>query len=330
MASSDMAAELNVVQSAQAVFDTEITALIRTRDSLGSEFCQIVRLILQCKGKVVITGIGKPGHIACKMAATFASLGTPSFYLHPGEALHGDLGMLQEKDLVILISYSGESGEVTSLLPVLREIGCTTIAITGNGKSTLGRLCDYKYVFPHFEEACYLHLAPTSSTTALLALGDAMAVVLSKLRNYTREDFGLHHPAGALGKKLLIRVSDLMHSGAKNAVVQKGCSLKNAIVEMSTKGLSMVTIVDENGTTCGILTDGDLRRMLETGVDVYAVMIDDVMTSAPKTIIGDEMAVNALQLMNDKHITCLPVTDENSHAIGAILMADIIKAGIVK
>lgn len=325
-----MAAELNVVQSAQAVFDTEITALIRTRDSLGSEFCQIVRLILQCKGKVVITGIGKPGHIACKMAATFASLGTPSFYLHPGEALHGDLGMLQEKDLVILISYSGESGEVTSLLPVLREIGCTTIAITGNGKSTLGRLCDYKYVFPHFEEACYLHLAPTSSTTALLALGDAMAVVLSKLRNYTREDFGLHHPAGALGKKLLIRVSDLMHSGAKNAVVQKGCSLKNAIVEMSTKGLSMVTIVDENGTTCGILTDGDLRRMLETGVDVYAVMIDDVMTSAPKTIIGDEMAVNALQLMNDKHITCLPVTDENSHAIGAILMADIIKAGIVK
>ena len=320
----------DIIKAAKTVFDTELEALVRTRDSLGEDFAQIVNLILQCRGKLVITGIGKPGHIACKMAATFASLGTPSFYLHPGEALHGDLGMLESQDLVLLISYSGESNEVTTLLPVLKEIGCTTISITGNPASTLARSCDYGYVFPQFEEACYLHLAPTSSTTALLALGDALAVVLSKLRNYTREDFGLHHPAGALGRKLLVRVSDLMRTGDANALVKTGFSLKNAIVEMSAKGLSMVTIVNDEKQVCGILTDGDLRRMLEAGVDVYSISVDEVMTKTPVTINGNEMAVDALQLMNARHISCLPVVDETQHPIGAILMPDIIKAGIVK
>lgn len=320
----------DIIKTAKSVFDTEIEALNKTRDSLDDVFGQIINLILQCKGKLVITGIGKPGHIACKMAATFASLGTPSFYLHPSEALHGDLGMLEADDLVMLISYSGESHEVTALLPVLKEIGCTTISITGNKKSTLGRACDYGYVFPHFEEACYLHLAPTSSTTALLALGDAMAVVMSKLRNYTREDFGLHHPAGALGRKLLVRVSDLMRQGHDNAVVRRGCSLKNAIVEMSTKGLCMITIVDDNNVACGVLTDGDLRRKLEAGVDVYSMSIDEAMTPTPKTIHGNEMAVDALQQMKDNSISCMPVVNEQNGAIGAILMADILKAGIVK
>lgn len=321
--------DFDVIKAAQSVIETEIIALNKTKDSLNENFCHIIELILHCKGKLVITGIGKPGHIARKMAASFASLGTPSFYLHPSEALHGDLGMLSKEDIVLLLSYSGESYEVTSLLPVINEIGCTTIAITGNKESTLSRECLYRFILPPFEEACYLHLAPTSSTTTLLALGDAMAVVLSKLRNYTREDFGLHHPAGALGRKLLTKVSDLMHKNTDNAIVRNGCSLKNAIVEMSTKGLSMVTIVNNNNKLSGILTDGDLRRMLERGVNVYAVSVDEVMTKSPKFIDYREMAVDALQFMNNKHITSLPVVNENMQVVGAILMQDIIKAGIV-
>ena len=186
---------------------------------MDENFVQIVHLLLGCKGKVVLTGMGKPGHIATKMAATFASLGTPSFFMHPGEAMHGDLGMVEDKDVVMLMSYSGESTEVTQLLPVLKEIGCTTVAITGNKNSTLAKGCQYHFYFPKFEEACYMHLAPTSSTTSLLVLGDALAVVVSKLKNYTKEDFGLHHPAGSLGKKLLVKVKDLMYTEEKNAVV---------------------------------------------------------------------------------------------------------------
>lgn len=321
--------KFDIIKAAQSVIDTEMVALDKTKLAIDENFCQIIDLILHCKGKLVITGIGKPGHIGCKMAASFASLGTPSFYLHPSEAMHGDLGMLGKDDVVLLLSYSGESNEVTALLPVIKEIGCSTIAITGNKESTLSRQCQYRFIFPHFEEACYLHLAPTSSTTALLALGDAMAVVLSKLRNYTREDFGLHHPAGALGRKLLIKVADIMHKGTENAVVKQGCSLKSAIVEMCSKGLSLVTIIDDQDKLIGILTDGDLRRMLEHDVDVYSAKIDDVMTRFPKSIDYHEMAVDALQFMNNKHITSLPVVDENQRVVGAILMQDIMNAGIV-
>lgn len=321
--------KFDIIKAAQSVIETEMVALDKTKLAIDENFCQIIDLILHCKGKLVITGIGKPGHIGCKMAASFASLGTPSFYLHPSEAMHGDLGMLGKDDVVLLLSYSGESNEVTALLPVIKEIGCSTIAITGNKESTLSKQCQYRFIFPHFEEACYLHLAPTSSTTALLALGDAMAVVLSKLRNYTREDFGLHHPAGALGRKLLIKVADIMHKGTENAVVKQGCSLKSAIVEMCSKGLSLVTIVDDQDKLIGILTDGDLRRMLEHDVDVYSAKIDDVMTRSPKSIDYHEMAVDALQFMNDRHITSLPVVDENQRVVGAILMQDIMNAGIV-
>lgn len=194
----------DITQASKNVFDIEIEALEKTKDAIGEKYEKIVELILQCEGKVILTGIGKPGHIATKIAATFASLGTPSFFMHPSEAMHGDLGMVTEKDVVILVSYSGESNEITTLIPVLHEIGCVTIAITGNAKSTLANGCKYHFFFPPFQEACYLHLAPTSSTTALLVLGDALAVVISKLRNYTKEDFGLHHPAGSLGKKLLV------------------------------------------------------------------------------------------------------------------------------
>lgn len=322
--------ELDFVNEARSVFDKEITALTRTRDALGEDFETMIRLILSCKGKLILTGMGKPGHIATKMAATFASLGVPAFFMHPGEALHGDLGMVEKKDIVMLMSYSGESEEVTHLLPPLHEIGCTTIAITGNKASLLAKECMYTMVFPPFEEACYMHLAPTSSTTALLVLGDAMAVVASKAINYTENDFGLHHPAGALGKKLLVKVQHLMHSGEENAVVPENSSLRSAIVEMSGKGLSMVTIVDQEERLRGIITDGDLRRMLEKGIDVYTANVDDVMTRNPKATHACEMAVNALQQMNDLKITGMPVLDENERVVGSILMQDVFKAGIVK
>jgi len=322
--------EFDILHEAHSIFNKEIQAIEATRDALGPDFEKMVELILNCRGKLVLTGMGKPGHIATKIAATFASLGTPSFFMHPGEAMHGDLGMVEQKDVVILMSYSGESEEVTRLMPVLQEIGCTTIAITGKPKSTLARECQYHFFFPPFEEACYMHLAPTSSTTALLVLGDALALVVSRAKNYTKEDFGFHHPAGALGKKLLSKVQNLMHSGSENATVLSGSTLRSAIVEMSAKGLSMVTVVNEDQKLLGIITDGELRRMLEKGLDVYNQSIDSVMTRNPKWIDLREPAVNALQRMNDLHITSMPVLDETGCVVGSILLQDIIKAGIVQ
>ncbi len=306
---------MDIVKEAQWVFDTEIAALQATKASLGEDFETIVRLVVNCTGKVIITGMGKPGHIGTKIAASLASLGTPSFFMHPGEAMHGDLGMV---------------AEIVRLLPVLHEIHCTTVAITGNPKSTLAMGCQHHFCFPHFEEACYMHLAPTSSTTALLVLGDAIAVVASKLRNYTKSDFALHHPAGALGKKLLVKVENIMHTGAENAVIPEGSTLRKAIVEMSSKGLSMVTVVDTESKLKGIITDGDLRRMLERGVDVYNEIVDNVMTKSPKFIDHRDMAVNALQKMSDLRITGMPVLDEDGCVVGSVLMQDIYKAGIVR
>lgn len=322
--------DFDVISEAKSIFDKEIEALVKTRDVIGEDFETIVRLVLACRGKVILTGMGKPGHIGVKIAATLASLGTPAFFMHPAEALHGDLGMVEQKDVVLLMSQSGESEEVTRLLPVLEEIGCETIAITGKEKSTLAKACRHHFFFPAFEEACFMHLAPTSSTTALLVLGDALAVVASRAKHYTKEDFGLHHPAGALGKKLLVKVADLMYTGSANAVVHCGSTLRSAIVEMSTKGLSMVTIVDEENNLAGIITDGDLRRFLERGVDVYGETVDSVMTKTPKWIDSREMAVNALQFMSDRKITGMPVLGDDGKVVGSVLMQDIYKAGIVR
>lgn len=320
---------MDIVKEAQWVFDTEITALQKTQKSLGKDFETIVQLVVNCTGKVIVSGMGKSGHIGAKIAASLASLGTPSFFMHPGEAMHGDLGMVAKNDVVLLMSNSGESDEIVRLLPTLHEIQCITVAITGNSRSTLAKECQYHFYFPYFEEACYMHLAPTSSTTALLVLGDAIAVVASKLRNYTKNDFALHHPAGALGKKLLVKVENVMHTGDENAVVQQGSTLRSAIIEMSSKGLSMVTIVDQENKLKGIITDGDLRRMLEHGVDVYREMVDNVMTKLPKYINSRDMAVNALQKMSDFRITGMPVLDSSDCVVGSILMQDIYKAGII-
>lgn len=324
-----MKIDFDILSEARRVFDIELDALTKTRDSLGEDFENLVSLALNCQGKFILTGMGKPGHIASKMSATLASLGTPSFFLHPAEAMHGDLGMVEQKDVVVIMSYSGESDEVIRLLPVFKEIGCTTVAITGKPKSTLARECQHHIFFPKFDEACYMQLAPTSSTTALLVLGDALAVVCAKARHYSKADFGLHHPAGALGKRLLVKVEHIMHSGEENAIVPETASLRESIVEMSKKGLAMVSVVDDNHHLCGILTDGDLRRMLERGVDVYNEQVVNVMTKTPRTIDMRDMAVDALEVMNSKNITCMPVLDETKRVVGTVLVQDIVRAGIV-
>ncbi|MCM1535271.1 MAG: KpsF/GutQ family sugar-phosphate isomerase [Clostridium sp.] len=317
--------KLNV---ARRVFDIEIAALQKTREALGEEFTVILDMITQCTGKVIITGMGKPGHIATKIAATLSSLGTPSFYLHPAEALHGDLGMITESDIVIAISYSGESEEVTRMLPALRLKGAKIIAISGNAESTLVKHSDIAQIFPEFQEACRLGLAPTSSTTAALVYGDALAVTASEEYGFTAADFGRSHPAGTLGKKLLLKVSDIMVAGENNAKVSSDESLKQAIIELSRKRLGMVNIVSD-GRLTGVITDGDLRRVLEKGEDIYGMSVRDIMTPTPVTIYEDEMAIKALDIIRSKNISALPVLNREEEPIGTIHIQHIVNAGLI-
>ena len=313
---------------AKNVFDTEITALEKTRDALDDTFLKILDLIINCEGKVIITGMGKPGHIAAKLAATFSSLGTPSFRLHPAEAMHGDLGMVSSNDVVIAISFSGESDEIVKILPNIKMIGATLVGITGNPKSTLAKVCDLVQILPKFEEACYLGLAPTSSTTAVLCYGDALAVVASGIYGFKDVDFGKFHPAGSLGKKLILKVDDLMAKGERNAIVHVSVPLKDAIIELSKRGLGTVSIVNDQQKLLGIITDGDLRRQLEKGADIYNMKVEEVMSHNPVTIEKEKLAVEALHIMKEKNISCLIAIDDN-RAIGTIRLQDIIGVGIV-
>lgn len=313
---------------AKKVFNTEITALEKTRDALDDTFLQILDLVVNCKGKVIITGMGKPGHIAAKLAATFSSLGTPSFRLHPAEAMHGDLGMVSSNDIVIAISFSGESDEIVKILPNIKMIGATLVGITGNPNSTLAKASDVVQVLPKFEEACYLGLAPTSSTTAVLCYGDALAVVASGIYGFKDVDFGKFHPAGSLGKKLILKVDDLMAKGEKNAKVHISVPLKDAIIELSKKGLGAVSVVEDEDKLAGIITDGDLRRQLEKGADIYNMKVEDIMSKKPLTISRDKLAVEALRTMKDRNISCLVVCEEGK-AVGTIRLQDIIGVGIV-
>jgi arabinose-5-phosphate isomerase len=310
------------------VFDTEIKALEIMRDSLDETFVKILDIITGCKGKVVITGMGKPGHIGTKIAATLASLGTPSFYLHPGEAMHGDLGMITGEDIVIAISYSGESDEIVQILPNVKWKGTKLIGITGNADSTLAKASDVVQILPKFKEAGNYGLAPTSSTTVELCYGDALAVVASEVYGYTDVDFGKNHPAGSLGKKLILKVVDLMAKNEKNAVISDKAMLKVAIVELSKKGLGAVELINERGELSGLITDGDLRRQLEKGADVYNLHAADVMTTNPMTITSGKLAIEALTTMRDYNISCLPVVDDNK-VVGTIRVQDILAAGIV-
>lgn len=319
--------EIDILEEGKKLFDTEIEAMYAVKNALDARFVDIVNLICNCKGKVVITGMGKPGHIGTKIAATMASLGTPSFFLHPAEAQHGDLGMLDEKDVVIAISFSGESEEVTKLIPSLKLIGATLVGISGNSDSTLIKLSDYSFVFPAIKEACALNLAPTSSTTVALAFGDALAVCASKIYGFNEKNFALFHPAGSLGKKLVTKVGDLMKTGNDNSVANVNTRLKDAIVIMSKKALGLVNIVDKD-KLIGVFTDGDLRRALANEIDVYNILIDELITKNPTTISSDVLAVEALKLMNEKNISALPVVD-NDKLVGTIRINDITGIGIV-
>lgn len=310
------------------VFDIEIEALKRTRDSLDEKFLKILNIITNCKGKVIITGIGKPSHIASKLSATFSSLGTPSFCLHPAEAMHGDLGVITKEDVVLAISYSGESDEIVNILPNIKMIGAVLIAITGNGNSTLAKAADYAQVFPPFKEACYLGLAPTSSTTVTLVYGDALAVVASALYGFKDIDFGKFHPAGALGKKLVLKVDDIMSEKEKNAMIDENGTLQEAIVELSKKGLGIVSVIDSEHKLLGVITDGDLRRALEKKVCIYELHVNDIMTKEPVSISSGELAINALRILNEKNISSMPVL-EGEKVIGTIRLQDIVNRGIV-
>ena len=320
---------MDVIKEAKNVFDIEIDALAKVRDSLDDTFEKILKEITSCKGKVILTGMGKPGHIAKKLAATFSSLGTPSFYLHPAEALHGDLGMVSPEDIVIAISYSGESEEVTRIIPTLKVIGTKLIVITGNGNSTLAAYADIVQVLPKFREACHMNLAPPSSTTAVLAYGDALAVSASIEYGFNEENFGLYHPAGSLGKKLLTHVSDIMTSGDNNATISDSALLKDAIIVLSKKALGIVSIVRLDGTLAGVITDGDLRRALERNENIYSMGVSDIMTTSPKYIHEGAMAITALQTMKQYKISCLPVLDSQNKVVGTISIQSILNAGII-
>lgn len=318
----------DIIAGGKKIFDLEIEALSKTRDSLDETFASILNLVSRCKGKVIITGIGKPGHIGKKLAATFSSLGTSSFYLHPAEAMHGDLGMVAEDDIVIVISYSGESNEIVSILPNIRMIGAKLIGITGKKDSTLARMSDVVQILPNFQEACFLNLAPTSSTTVELVYGDALAIMASKVYGFNECDFGRYHPAGVLGKKVILAVEDLMAKGYDIPLVNSDTLLMDAITEMSAKKMGAVVIVDKSGKTVGIITDGDLRRIIQRHVDIYGVDVETVMTKNPKIIKKSLMAMDALILMKNNRINCVPVVDEDMRPIGVITLQTIMKEGI--
>lgn len=313
----------------RAVIELEAEAVAALRERINADFAQACRLILGCPGRVVVTGMGKSGHIGGKLAATLASTGTPAFFVHPGEAQHGDLGMITPGDVVLAISNSGETGEILTILPIIKRMGAKLIAMTGNAKSTLAREADVHLDVRVEKEACPHNLAPTSSTTAALAMGDAMAVALLKSRGFTAEDFARSHPGGKLGRRLLLYVRDVMHTGERIPLVPEAASLREALLEMTGKGLGMTGVLDAQKRLAGIYTDGDLRRTLNKGLDVYNAKISDVMTRNPRTCRADQLAAEIVQFMEQHHINGLMVVDEHNQVVGAFNMQDLLRAGVV-
>ena len=311
------------------VFDEEIETLTQLRNGLDGDFIATENEVTSCKGKVVLCGMGKSGHIARKISATLASLGTPSIFLHPGEALHGDLGMVSQEDIVFLISHSGETDEILHLLPSLKVIGCKLIGITGKEDSTLAKECHLKQIIKVEKEACSLNLAPTSSTTSVLVYGDALAVVASVDSGFGESDFGLLHPAGTLGKRVLIKVKDIMATGPDIPIVKSGVKITDAIMEMSKKELGVIAIVDLNDKLIGILTDGDLRRAIESRADLYGEVVDKIMTINPKWVYADILIVDALQKLKENRLNNFPVVDENKRVTGMLTWQMIVREGIV-
>ncbi len=327
--SPDSLHDADLIASGRRVFEIERAELDRVGGRIGTEFAAACRLILGSRGRVVATGMGKSGHIARKIAATLASTGTPAFFVHPAEAGHGDLGMITEDDVVLALSYSGESDEVLMLLPVLKRQGNPLISMTGKPQSNLARAADVHLDVNVDFEACPLALAPTSSTTASLAMGDALAVALLDARGFTADDFARSHPAGSLGRRLLLHITDVMHAGDDLPCVRENASLSAALVEMSRKRLGMTAVVDDSGTLVGLFTDGDLRRALDTDLDVRSAGIAQVMTRNPRTIGADQLAVEAARLLEKHQINGLIVVDEAGRAVGALNIHDLLRAKVV-
>lgn len=318
-----------LLASARRVFEIERDALGAVHDRLDGGFTRACELILATQGRVVCIGMGKSGHIARKIAATLASTGTPAFYVHPGEAGHGDLGMITDADIVLALSNSGETDELVTLLPVLARQGNQLIAMTGRPQSTLARQADAHIDASVPAEACPLDLAPTSSTTAALVLGDALAVALLEARGFTADDFARSHPAGALGRRLLLHIRDVMHAGDDVPRVADSATLGEALMEMSRKRLGMTAVVDDDGRLAGLFTDGDLRRALDSGADVRGTRIDEVMTRDPKAIGADDLAVEAAQMMETHKINALLVLDDERRVVGALNIHDLLRARVV-
>ncbi len=321
--------DAGLVASGRRVVEIEQAALAAVGARIGTEFAAACRLILGSRGRVVATGMGKSGHVARKIAATLASTGTPAFFVHPGEAGHGDLGMITDADVVLALSYSGESDEILMLLPVLKRQGNAVIAMTGRAQSTLAREADLHLDVSVPAEACPLDLAPTSSTTASLALGDALAVALLDARGFTADDFARSHPAGSLGRRLLLHITDVMHRGDELPKVREDASLSEALVEMSRKRLGMTAVVDADDRLLGLFTDGDLRRALDSALDVRQTRIAEVMTRQPRTIGADQLAAEAARLMETHQINGLIVVDAAGRAVGALNIHDLLRARVV-
>ena len=324
-----MSQSSDLIQSAQRTIRLELEAVEGLLTHIDADFVRACEMILASKGRVVVVGMGKSGHIGNKIAATLASTGTPAFFLHPGEASHGDLGMISAGDLIIAISNSGESDEILALLPVLKRRGIPLICMTGNPASTMAKEANVHLCIKVEKEACPLGLAPTSSTTATLVMGDALAVALLEARGFTADDFALSHPGGSLGKRLLLRVGDLMHSGELLPKVGIDATISQALLEVSRKGLGMTAVVDDQGLLAGLFTDGDLRRILDLQVDIHHTPISRVMTVNCVTVGPEMMAAEAVKLMETRKINGLLVVDGERHPLGAFNMHDLLKAGVI-
>ena len=318
-----------LLELASEVLDIESRAVDSLKGRLNDDFVAACRLCMETPGRVVVTGMGKSGHVSNKIAATLASTGTPAFFMHPAEASHGDLGMITSQDLLLAISYSGETAEVVTILPVVKRMGARLLSMTGNPCSTMAKAADVHLDISVAEEACPLNLAPTASTTATLAMGDALAVALLKNRGFTAEDFARSHPSGILGKRLLLRVADVMRSGERVPAVSPDVTLRDALLEMTDKGLGMTAIVDADHRILGIYTDGDLRRTLDTGADVRVTTIRDVMHTNCKTTSADVLAAEALHMLEENKITSLLVADEDNALIGALNIHDLFREGLM-
>ncbi len=326
---ADVLSNEELLALARETLEIESRAVGEVSAKLNEDFARACRLCMATTGRVVVTGMGKSGHIASKIAATLASTGTPAFFMHPAEASHGDLGMITAQDLLLAISYSGETDEIVTILPLVKRMGARLVSMTGKPASTLAAAADVHIDVGVTEEACPLNLAPTASTTATLAMGDALAVALLKSRGFTAEDFARSHPSGSLGKRLLLRVGDVMRTGDQVPSVEADVRLRDGLMEMTEKGLGMTAIVDADRRILGIFTDGDLRRALDDGADVHKTTMRDVMHSNCKTTTADVLAAAAVRTLEENKITSLLVADDDDRLIGALNIHDLFRAGIM-